>query len=67
MPSFIHTVASSPESMNDTVGASVRTYTTKGIMKDRIPKNNLDLKNRFCFNNLNYEVSLMEMKLIKIC
>ena len=67
MPSLIHTVASSPESMNDTVGASVITYIIKGIMKDRIPKNNLDLKNRFCLTNLNYEVSLMEMKLIKIC
>jgi hypothetical protein len=53
--------------MNETVGASVITYTTKGIMKDRIPKNNLDLKNRFCFTNSNYEVSLMKMNLIKIC
>jgi hypothetical protein len=63
----MHTVANSPESMNDTVGASVITYTIKGIIKDRIPKNDFDLKNRFCFNNLGFKALVREVKLIKIC
>ena len=63
----MHTVASSPESMNDTVGASVITYTIKGNMKDRIPKNNFDLKNWLCINNLGFKTLIREVKLIKIC